>query len=179
MLTLEQPTKAKRKILITLQSKKEPITEFDNTILCESTFSLLDIGEFDYASPYLEELKQRDISDLTTQAVIQKQTGDTLKSRIHTFKAENKAGIQAFAQKQYDQALTHFNQAVLLEPLNSGVLLNRLQVYIEQLKLIKKEDKNKLLAKCTKSIDLLSNNNLPKEHTKRYQELKNELTKIK
>lgn len=178
LLTLEQPFKAKRKIIATLENKENPINEFDNTFLCESTFSLLDIGEFDYAKPYLDELKLRDIIDPTTQVAIAKHTGDALESRINSFNDYNKAGIQFFTQKNYDKALLHFNEALSLEPLNSGVLLNRLQVYIELIKLSKKNEKSDLIIQCQHSFELLNNHKLPHEHLSRYQELKRELIKI-
>jgi tetratricopeptide (TPR) repeat protein len=176
LFTLDQPFKAKRKILNTLHGKECPITEFDNTILCESTFSLLDIGEFEYATPYLLELKQRNILDPTTQAVIKRQTGKLLESRIQSFKAENKLGIQAFIEKSYKNALEHFNRALKLEPLNSGALLNRLQVYIQQLKLSSTAERAEVLTHCQTSFDLLNNTHLPEEHKKRYHELKKEMT---
>jgi tetratricopeptide (TPR) repeat protein len=179
LLTLNQASKAKRKILNTLNNKENPIAEFDNTFLCESTFSLLDIGEFEYAAPYLDELRLRDISDPTTQAVIKKQTGKALDSRIDSFKLHNRAGIDAFSQHQYENSLMHFNHALQVEPLNSGVLLNRLQVYIELLKLSTKKNKSEFLDKCRSSLELINNTNLPGQHNKRYQDLKNELAQIK
>ena len=179
LFTLDQKGKAKRKILNTLTKIEEPINEFDNTFLCESTFSLLDIGEFEYAAPYLNELKQRDISDPITLATIEKQTGDKLAARINSFKSYNSAGIEAFSRHQYEEALSNFNRALNLEPLNSGVLLNRLQAYIEMLKQNNKNKKSELIDKCNRSFDQLNNNNLPEQHLIRYQNLKKEFSKIK
>ena len=178
LFILNEPLKAKRKILNTLHSKENPITEFDDIFLCESLFSLLDIGEFDYAEPYLDELKQRDIIDPTTQAAIKKQTGEALKSRIQAFKIENKLGIQAFAAKAYERSLTHFNQALKLEPLNSGALLNRIQAYIQLLKSAQSDNQTALLDNCQSSFKLLSHTHLPEEHGKRYRELKSELAEM-
>ncbi len=179
LFALDEPLKAKRRILSTLQSNENPITEFDSTLLCESLFSLLDIGEFDYAEPYLEELKHRDIMDATMQTSIKKQTGEKLESRIQTFKAHNKLGIQAFSQKSYSSALDHFEQAIQLEPLNSGALLNSIQVYIQLLKQAANDEKKELLRNCQNSFKLLSNTRLPEDHAKRYNELKNELSELK
>jgi len=179
LFTLEQKGKAKRKILNTLKRKEEPIDEFDNTFLCESTFSLLDLGEFEYAAPYLQELKQRDISDPITLATIEKQTGEALVTRINTFKAYNNAGIEAFSRHQYEESLTHFNQALHLEPLNSGVLLNRLQAYVEMLRMNTKNKRNGLIDKCNRCFDQLNNTNLPEQHLIRYKNLKKEFAQVK
>ena len=179
LFTLEQPLKAKRKILSILHKTANPIAELDNTFLCESTFSLLNIGEFDYAAPYLDELKLRDIIDPTTQIAIKNYTGEALESRIYTFKAQNKLGIEAFTEKKYDNSLAYFNQALALEPLNSGALLNRLQVYIKQLTLSHKNERQELLSHCQSSITLLNNTQLPEVHSKRYSELKKELISLK
>ena len=179
LFALEQKGKAKRKILNTLGKKEEAINEFDNTFLCESTFSLLDIGEFEYATPYLHELKKRDISDPITIATIEKQTGQLLADRINNFKSYNSAGIEAFARHQYEESLIHFNRALHLEPLNSGVLLNRLQAYIEMLKMNIKNKKTELIDKCNRSFDQLNNTNLPEQHLIRYQNLKKEFVQAK
>jgi len=179
LFTLEQKGKAKRKILNTLGKKEGPINEFDNTFLCESTFSLLDIGEFEYATPYLHELKQRDISDPITLATIEKQTGQHLADRINNFKSYNSAGIEAFARHQYEESLTHFNRALHLEPLNSGVLLNRLQAYVEMLKMNIKNKKTEIIEKCNRSFDQLNNTNLPEQHLIRYENLKKEFAQAK
>jgi len=178
-IAMNEPLRAKRKILSTLKNNESPVAEFDNTFLCESLFSLLDIGEFDYAAPYLEELKQRDIIDATTQASIKKRTGADLELRIQTFKTHNKLGIDAFGNKSYADALDHFNQALKLEALNSGALLNRIQVYIQLLKQASRDEKKSLLNNCQESFNLLSNTRLPDEHAKRYSELKSELHEIK
>jgi len=178
-IAINEPLRAKRKIFNTLKNNEIPITDFDNTFLCESLFSLLDIGEFDYAAPYLEELKQRDIIDTTTQNAIRKLTGEELALRIEAFKTHNKLGIDAFGKKYYADALDHFNQALTLEALNSGALLNRIQVYIQLLKQASGDQKKSLLNSCQASFNLLSNTRLPDEHAKRYSELKNELHEIK
>ena len=176
---LNEPLKAKRKTLNTLHNTENPIAEFDNTLLCESVFSLLDVGEFDYAAPYLEELKQRDIIDATTRASIEKHTGETFEVRLRSFKAHNKLGIQAFAQNLYSNALSHFNKALALEPLNSGALLNRIQVYLKLLKRASASEREELLSHCQNSFSLLSNTRLPEEHSLRYKELKTEFRELK
>ncbi|WP_275113862.1 response regulator [Psychromonas antarctica] len=178
-MAMDEPLKAKRKIFSTLENSEIPIAELDNTLLCESIFSLLDIGEFDYATPYLDELKQREIINPSMQASIKKCTGEKLTIRIERFKAHNQSGIEAFAQKEYEHALNHFNQALKLEALNSGALLNRIQVYIELLKQAKNDQKSVLLTNCQDSFNLLSNTHLPKGHTERYNKLKNEFNEFK
>jgi CheY-like chemotaxis protein len=171
--------KAKRKILNTLEKNNSPIKELDNTFLCESLFSLLEIGEFEYANAYLEEVYQRDISDPTTKITINEQTGKVLEQRINNFKIHNKLGIQAFAAKSYSRALDHFNQALQLEPLNSGAMLNRIQVFIQLLKQTKNDKRKKQITNCQKSFNLLSNTHLPTEHAKRNKELQKEFLELK
>ena len=179
LFSLNEPLKAKRKILNTLHNNDNPICEFDSTLLCESIFSLLEIGEFDYADPYLDELKQRDIIDPTMQTAIKKRTGKALEPHIQAFKEHNKLGIQAFTEKAYERAHNHFDQALQLEPLNSGALLNRIQVYIQLLKSSKDNDRAALLKNCQSSFDLLNKTPLPEEHSKRYHKLKSELAETK
>lgn len=178
-LVLDQKLKAKRKILSTVQKNETPIQEFDNTFLCETLFSLLDIGEFDYAIPYLDELQTRHIIDATAQASIEQATGKQLESRITNFKNYNKQGIQAFSQKSYKLAIENFNKALELEPLNSGALLNRIQVDIQLLKQAKNEQFKVLLSSCQSSFNLLSNTRLPEHHAKRHDELQREFIEIK
>lgn len=179
LFALEQPLKAKRKTFNTLESNDTPINELDNTFLCESLFSLLDLGEFEYAGPYLEELKQRDIIDTTTQAAIRKRTGKNLQTRMQTFKIHNQQGIAAFSEKSFLAALAHFEKALQLEPLNSGALLNRIQASIELLKESPKSEQKKLLIQCRESLSVLQSSHLPVVHEKRYNELQDELHSVK
>lgn len=178
MLALDEPLKAKRRILSTLQKNGKSPAELDTTFLCESLFSLLDIGEFDYAEPYLEEFKQRDILDTNKQISINKQTGGVIDSRMNTFKKHNKLGIQAFSQKYYSSALEHFNQALELAPLNSGALLNRIQVYLELLKQAGKDEEKELVSSCQNSFALLGNTSLPEVHASRYTQLQKEFSEL-
>lgn len=171
--------KAKRRILNTLENNKTPINKLDDTFLCESLFSLLEIGEFEYANAYIKELEQRDIIDQTTQIAISEKTGDVLDKRIEEFKAHNKLGIKAFVAKSYKTALDHFNKALILEPLNSGALLNRIQVFIQLLKQQQNNEKEDQVNKCQNSFKLLSNTQLPTEHIKRYKALHEEFTELK
>lgn len=171
--------KAKRRILNTLEKNDTCISELDNTLLCESLFSLLDIGEFDYASPYLEELTQRDIIDPTTRAAIDLKTGDTLTKRMDDFKTQNKLGIQAFSGNYFTSALEHFEKALELEPLNSGALLNRIQVYIKLVKLSNRTDRTTYISSCQNTFNTLSNTQLPDEHAKRYKQLHEEFIDLK
>lgn len=178
-LVLDQPLKAKRKILSTLQKNETLIEEIDDTLLCEAIFSLLDIGEFDYATPYLDELKTRHILDATAQASIEQATGERLESRMHNFKTYNKQGIQAFTEKSYKHAIECFNRALELEPLNSGALLNHIQVEIQLLRQAKNEPFKLLLSSCQSSFSLLSNTRLLEHHLKRHDELQKEYIEIK
>ncbi|MCP5078976.1 MAG: response regulator [Psychromonas sp.] len=177
--SLGETLKAKRRILNTLEKNDSSINELDNTFLCESLFSLLDIGEFDYASPYLEELDQRDVIDQTTQIAIKEQTGVALEERMNNFKIHNKLGIQAFSAKSFSSALEHFNKALKLEPLNSGALLNRIQVFIQLLKQSNGDERKTQVTNCQRSFNLLSNTQLPDEHTRRCKELQREFIELK
>ena len=171
--------KAKRRILNTLEKSKPDVEKLDNTLLCESLFSLLDIGEFEYAAPYLKELKQRDIIDPSTLIAINQKTGNTLEKRIENFKAHNRLGIKAFEGKNFSTALDHFNQAINLEPLNSGALLNRVHVYILLLKQSTKDERKANISNCQNNFDRLSNTQLPAGHAKRYQELYKDFIELK
>lgn len=177
--SLDEPLKAKRRILNTLEKNESDVADFDNTFLYESLFSLLDIGEFDYAAPYLKELESRNIIDPTTQVAISQQTGDALTQRIRNFKIHNKLGIQAFTAKSFSSALKHFNDALKLEALNSGALLNRIQVYVQLIKQSTGDERKAQVTHCQASFNLLSNTQLPNEHAQRYKELKNEFFELK
>jgi len=171
--------KAKRRILNTLLLIDKSIEELDTTVLYESLFALLDIGEFEYAQPYLKELQGRDIIDSSTLLTINKQTGDELQERMNSFKIHNKLGIQAFEAKRYEAALNHFNRALDLEPLNSGALLNRAQVYIEQLKKSARTERKIQISHCQDSFKQLNNTQLPDGHAKRYRKLQQEFNELK
>ncbi|WP_413699667.1 tetratricopeptide repeat protein [Psychromonas sp. KJ10-10] len=177
--TLGEKLKAKRRILNTLENNECPINKLDNTLLCESLFSVLDIGEFEYATPYMAELEQRDILDITTQMTIKQKTGELLDKRMDNFKIHNKLGIQAFASQSYHNALKHFNEALKLEPLNSGALLNRIQVFIQLLKESSGDERKLQISNCQDSFKLLSNTHLPIEHTKRKEQLQQEFHDLK
>lgn len=175
---LNEPLKAKRRIFNTLNNIEVPINEFDTTFLAESLFSLLDIGEFDEATPYMDELAERHIIDSTTEINIKKLTGDLLTTRINNFKDYNKTGIKFFTANRYQEALENFDKALMLEPLNSGAILNRSQVYIQMLQ-EKPKEKSHLITKIQDSIALLNNTHLPKVHAERLSVLRYELKKIK
>lgn len=177
--SLGEVLKAKRRILSTLENNDAEIADIHNTLLYESLFSLLDIGEFEYASPYLAELKQRDIIDPSTQLVIKQKTGNALAKRIDTFKAHNKLGIKAFEAKQFTSALEHFNIAINLEPLNSGAILNRIHVYILLLKQSSSEERPEYINNCQNSFNLLNNTQLSHDHAKRYKNLHEEFVQLK
>lgn len=177
--SLGEVLKAKRRILNTLEKNDNEIADIDNTLLYESLFSLLDIGEFDYATPYMQELEQRDIIDPSTQLAIKQKTGNALEKRINSFKAHNRLGIQAFEGKHFTSALKHFNLAINLEPLNSGAILNRIHVYILLLKQSSSDERSEYIENCQNSFNLLSNTQLPEGHAKRYKNLHEEFVQLK
>ena len=98
---------------------------------------------------------------------------------MQNFKKHNKRGIQAFSENFYAGALEHFNQALKFAPLNSGALLNSVQVYIELLKRAPKNEKQAILYNCQNNFALLSNTRLPSEHANRYTQLQQEFSEIK
>jgi len=177
-LALNEPLKAKRKILNTLSAIDKDIADFDTTILTEGLFSLLEIGEFEQAKPYLSELEKRHILDEATEISIKKLTGDQLTNRIDNFASFNKKGIEQFDNKQYKQALESFDKALQLEPLNSGSILNRAQVFIHMLQ-EKPKNSDRLQQKCQDSITLLNNTRLSEQHAERLKTIRYELKKIK
>ncbi|WP_160060951.1 response regulator [Psychromonas sp. L1A2] len=177
-LALNEPLKAKRRIFNTLKNTHQAVVDFDTTFLMESSLSLLDIGEFDEAEPLLEELEQRHIIDPTTAINIKKHTGDLLTQRIENFKGYNKAGIEFFTAKRYQEALDSFERALILEPLNSGAILNRAQVFIHMLQ-ENPANKDELITQFQNSIALLNNTHLPEMHAERLNALRHELKKIK
>jgi len=180
LFALNEPLKAKRRIFNTLNSTKETITDFDTTFLTESLFSLLDIGEFEEASPFLTELEKRNIEDQTTQISIKKLTGELLNSRIDSFTNHNQMGIKFFSDKRYQQALDCFDKALALEPVNTGALLNRSQVFIKMLQQTPPHDDHKSLIKqCQNSFSVLNNTHLPAQFAKRLIILQQELKEIK
>lgn len=176
---LNEPLKAKRRIFNTLRNTIKDISEYDTTFLAESAFALLEIGEFEEAGPLLSELSERPIIDPATEINIKKQTGEQLEKRISDFKNHNQEGIKLFNIKEYDKALICFDQALQLEPLNSGALLNRSQVYIHMLKEDNIDDKEELITLCQDSFNLLTNTHLPNEHAKRLSSLQRALNEIK
>jgi CheY-like chemotaxis protein len=175
---LNEPLKAKRKLFNMLSNLESEIKDFDTTFLAESLFSLLDIGEFEEATPYLAELAERHIIDPTTEIYIRKQTGALLKNRIEHFTTYNKAGIQYFVNGEYQQALESFDKALALEPLNSGAILNRSQVFISLLQNDVKKHAH-LVKECENSIVVLNNTHLPTHHAERLKILRGELKKLK
>lgn len=180
LFALNEPLKAKRRIFNTLNNINAPIAEFDTTFLTESLFSLLDIGEFEEASPFLDELEQRNIVDQSTEISIKKNTGELLNSRIDSFTNHNKMGIKFFSEKRYQQALDSFDKALALEPVNTGALLNRSQVFIKMLQQTPPHNDHKSLIKqCQNSFTVLNNTHLPTQYAKRLIILQQELKEIK
>lgn len=178
---MNEPLKAKRRIFNTLKKTEESIPEFDTTFLTETLFSLLEIGEFEEATPYLNELETRDIIDPTTEINITKHTGESLEARIKTFKSHNQTGIKCFEAGKLEEALDSFDKALILEPLNSGALLNRSQVLISilQHKVDRGKERDKLIKQCQNSFSLLSNTHLPENHANRLSSLLIELREVK
>ncbi|MEJ6079517.1 response regulator [Vibrio sp. 1-Bac 57] len=180
LLALNEPLKAKRRIFNTLSNTTEEVADFDTTFLTESLFSLLDIGEFEEASPFLAELEQRNIVDQSTQLSIKKHTGELLDNRINSFTNYNKLGIKFFREKQFSQAIESFDQALALEPVNTGALLNRSQVFIKMLQeMPQRKDHQALIKQCQNSFILLNNTHLPEQYAKRLKALQQELADIR
>jgi len=171
---LNEPLKAKNKVFITLQNTAQPVTKFDTTFLTETLLSLLEIGEFEEAKPYLMEVENRDIIDLSTKMYIKKHTGKTLSQRIKNFKAHNQIGIKLFSAGELDKALDSFEKALALEPLNSGALLNRAQALIGLLQKQKNKDKGQLIKQCEHCFHLLKSTQLPESHASRLHVLMKE-----
>ena len=167
-LALNEPLRAKRRILKTLHTITFPINEIDNACLYESISALLDIGEFELATPYLDELKGRNILNRTTQLTITENTGDTLEKRIEKFKHYNQLGISNFENEQFSDALINFEKAIELEPLNSGALLNRINVFLELIKENSSKTRSSYYVRCDQSLKLLTNIQLSSEHKKRF-----------
>ena len=134
----------------------------------ESISALLDIGEFELANPYLDELKGRNILNKTTQLTITENTGDTLEKRIENFKHYNLLGISNFENGAFSDALIHFEKAIELEPLNSGALLNRINVFLELIKENSSKTRSSYYVRCDQSLKLLTNIQLSNDHKKRF-----------
>ncbi|WP_257797884.1 response regulator [Psychromonas sp. CD1] len=172
--SLNEQLKAKRLILKSIHNSETPIKDIDNTTLCETVFSLLDISEFDDAFPYLNELKKRNIQDVSTKKNIEKYTGRNLDTRIKAFKTHNNKGIQAFKKRAYVESIQFFNLALQLEPLNSGALLNSIQVYLKQLLNKATLHRHEQLKSCQEKFNLLRNTHLSQDHRQRYSQLQKE-----
>ncbi|AGH80593.1 response regulator with TPR repeat [Psychromonas sp. CNPT3] len=172
--SLNKHLKAKRLILKTIHNCEKSVSDIDTTTLCESVLSLLDIGEFDDAAPYLKELNQRDIIDSTMQANLKEHTGNNLKVRINAFKTLNKEGINAFKKGDHSQALHCFHQALKREPLNSGSILNSIQVYLKLLLSAEKLQRKQQLQACQEKFNLLRHTHLSHHHRQRYNDLQKE-----
>lgn len=158
--------KVKRALLDLQQKGVTP-----DALLPDSIEVLLNIGEFEAAQLQAEQLDISNCSALTQQLLQNAQ--NTSQERRQQFSEFNRAGIAAYKAGEFQSAITAFEQALHVAPMNTGSALNLIQACLTVIG-DSKDDKAivALKEKCRKAFRIVEDIALPKSHQERYQELR-------
>lgn len=138
--------------------------------------ALLDIGEFERAHALIN--RQRDNKQLDRFNLKLLESRVASKDKEHqAFMQFNKAGISYYTEHDYGAAVTQFEKALELAPMNSGVALNYIQA---GLKILGDSETplNYLIEGCKRCFRVLDGVSLPANHRARFAALKQEFEQV-
>ncbi|CAG8998438.1 MAG: hypothetical protein CENE_00384 [Candidatus Celerinatantimonas neptuna] len=165
---------AKRVLFSTNEQYLEAPTQVSNALLPDTYLTLHNIGEYEYAFIFAEELKKRDqIDRFALKAVHDIAENPEHQSTLENIRHLNQLGIIAYGCQDYIKARQYFKKALKLTPGNIELTLNKIQAIIRNL-----ESKDKLppneLEECKLDIRSISGLKLNKTNTLRLKSLSSE-----
>lgn len=147
-------------------------------VLPDAIFLLNQIGEFEQA----QSLTQLVPAELMQNPLLKTLFSDQqlfVDKKQQQFGELNKAGIKSYKEGNFNAAVTQFEAALELAPMNTGSALNLIQASIQLLNSQHKRKSSELFDRCKKTFRVVDNMPLPEHHRIRYKELLQQFDKLR
>ncbi|RUO25424.1 response regulator [Aliidiomarina minuta] len=138
--------------------------------------AFLDIGEFERAHALIRQQQKSQQLDNYNQKLLQSRLTAS-EDQHEAFMKSNKQGIKSYTKGDFGEAIQHFDEALKMAPMNSGVALNYIQAAIKILGNTEAPHQY-LVDGCKRSFKVIEGLTLPKSHHARYEQLKSDFTAI-
>lgn len=147
-------------------------------ILPDAIFLLNQIGEFEQASTLTKLVPAELMKNPLLNTLFSDQQNFVGQKQLQ-FAELNKAGIKSYKEGNFATAITQFETALELAPMNTGSALNLIQASLQQLNMQQKHKSTELFDRCKKTFRVVDNMPLPEHHRARYKELLQQFTKLR
>ncbi|QBL09244.1 response regulator [Rheinheimera sp. D18] len=147
-------------------------------ILPDAIFLLNQIGEFEQASTLTKLVPAELMKNPLLNTLFSDQQNFVGQKQLQ-FAELNKAGIKSYKEGNFATAITQFETALELAPMNTGSALNLIQASLQQLNMQQKHKSMELFDRCKKTFRVVDNMPLPEHHRARYKELLQQFTKLR
>lgn len=151
-------------------------SDIQREIAPDVAVALLDIGEFERAHALFRTQVDNKQLDRYNRKILQYRV-ESKDDEHQSFLKHNKAGIAYYTDNDFGAAISEFEKALELAPMNSGVALNYFQA---ALKILGHSDAphQYLVEGCKRAIRVLEGLTLPGNHNARFTALRKEFDKI-
>jgi DNA-binding response OmpR family regulator len=139
-------------------------------LLPDTIFLLNQIGEFEQADTLRKLVPAEQMKNPLLKTLFSDQQKFVDQKQLK-FGELNKAGIKSYKEANYAAAVTQFEAALELAPMNTGTALNLIQASIQLLNSQKERKSVELFERCKKTFRVVDNMPLPEHHRARYKEL--------
>jgi tetratricopeptide (TPR) repeat protein len=152
--------------------------QHEHQVLPDAIFLLNQIGEFEQAAALKQLLPAEHMKNPLLKALFKDQQSFVDQKQLQ-FGELNKAGIQHYKAGDYTAAVSRFEAALELAPMNTGCALNLIQASIQLLNSQQKRKSVELFERCKKTFRVVDNMPLPEHHRVRYKELLQQFDKLR
>lgn len=152
--------------------------QHEHQVLPDAIFLLNQIGEFEQATALKQLLPAEHMKNPLLKALFNDQQSFVDQKQLQ-FGELNKAGIQSYKTGDYTAAVSRFEAALELAPMNTGCALNLIQASIQLLNSQQKRKSVELFERCKKTFRVVDNMPLPEHHRVRYKELLQQFGKLR
>lgn len=155
-----------------------PSIKAEDTEMADLVMLLFRIGEFEQAEELLAKFSMLNTADPVLEPLLQhqqlkyKELGEKLSDL-------NKNGISLYQEGKYQEAVTVFEQAMLLAPTNSGASLNLIQALLQILNTQQKNKSLVLYQRCRQLFKTIEPDILSEQHRQRYTDLQQQYQQIR
>ena len=169
--------KAKRAFFGLAKQFGDDDASFPSELLVDSISLMLNIGEFEKALEYTEQIKKSKVTlDEFSRSMVET-AQEQASEKIEKVKMLNKLGIDAYKDGDFHNANEFFEQALELAPMNTGSALNQIQALVA-LAENDAEKKWKYLDKCKHVKRIVEGMPLSDAHEKRAADLQARMDKL-
>lgn len=165
---------ARRALCESQQQIEQHHDEYPMSLVPDSLKVMFDLGEYEQASSLMEKMKSSpEPVDPNTQRLL-KQAVNNAKRPSGDYDKLRQKGIDCYNNGQYQQAYDVFHLALKIAPMNTGLVLNLLQVIVKLLSQKSKPDAS-LKLECRQLYRSIEGLHLPESHRNKLVSLNQEL----